>query len=132
MYICTTPHYKGRFPLDAGGVVLLGPTPKFVHDDFGKLLLPGNFPKVVECDETGTYLVEIPPVPVIVYEDTTVAEVPVSLPAATVETDDGTGDPGSEDQPLVEAQELVEEAEEPETEAAPEAPATGKKAKKGK
>jgi len=62
-WLRATAHYKGYFPLDAGGVMLGGYGPKEVTPDvFAAQVAAQNFPFVVQCDREGNYLVDVPAV----------------------------------------------------------------------
>jgi hypothetical protein len=63
MYVSLTDHYKGRLPVDVGGLILNGRGPKETTDKLGKMIVTQNFPLVAECDIDGKFSVEIPPVP---------------------------------------------------------------------
>lgn len=63
MFIKITEHYKGRYPLDIGGLVFSGPNPREVEDKFGELLAKSNYPVAVPCTKDGTLLMKIPPLP---------------------------------------------------------------------
>ena len=102
-----TDHFKGRFPIDIGGLLVPGKDAVQVDDRFGALLVKQNFPRVARCDASGKFLDAVPPVKV----EVKVAPKPtepeqVSLPAAPTapETDltDGEMEGSNEDQPTIE------------------------------
>lgn len=82
MYLKLTKHYKGSFPVDAGGVTFAGFGQKEVSDAFGKLCVDANFPYVVPCTNEGVPLVDVPPVK---EEVAPVAEAASEIATAKVE-----------------------------------------------
>lgn len=65
MLLKLTEHYKGRLPVDMGGVTFAGYGFKDVQPDaFAEILVKANFPRLAPCDRDGKYLVDVPPVPV--------------------------------------------------------------------
>lgn len=71
MYLIVTKHFKGRFPVDMGGVTFAGYGQKEVENDFGARCAAQNFPMLVPCTITGKYLVDVPAV-----QETVVVLVP--------------------------------------------------------
>lgn len=64
-WLRVTPHYKGHFPLDGGGVQFGGYGPKEVTPDtFAAACAGQNFPYIVPCTREGKYLVDVPAIEV--------------------------------------------------------------------
>ena len=107
MFLRLTDHFRGKLPVDAGGLVFGGRMPKEVDDAFGERIAAMNFPYVAKCDRDGNFLVDVPPVKVAVFVDAAVKEEPkVSLHAAaarTASTDDGAVQSEELVQPVIEA-----------------------------
>lgn len=103
MYLTVTEHYKGSFPVDIGGLQLAARGPRKVEpDEYAEKLLRMNFPYVVQCDENGKYLVEVPPLPeppVLVLAPPT---EPVSKSETPAEDAGGQVSPEVADQPVIE------------------------------
>jgi len=113
MWLRITPHYKGKFPVQVNGENFGGFGPRFVDDKTGEATAKMNFPYCVPCDKDGKYLVEVPPVKVVV-----VANDPI--PTVSLQTEsagDTAGDDLSEEdevQPTIEAvNDFVEGASHP-------------------
>lgn len=65
-YLRVTPHYKGHFPLDGGGVTFGGYGQREVTpDEFADRIVKMNFPYIVHCSRDGQYLDDVPAVEVV-------------------------------------------------------------------
>jgi hypothetical protein len=95
-----TPHYKGHFPLDAGGVIFGGYGQKEVTPDtFAAQVAGQNFPYVVPCDRSGKYLVDVPAV-----EIKTEVLVPATVAKVAGVTNEVAEEKVAEAQPVVEVE----------------------------
>lgn len=61
MFIKMTEHYRGRFPVDIGGLVFSSHNPREVEDKFGDLLVRSNYPNAAPCTKDGRLLMKVPP-----------------------------------------------------------------------
>ena len=59
MFVKLTSQYKGRFPVDVGGLVLNGFGAKETDDKTGVLILKGNPGILVQCSRTGEVAGEV-------------------------------------------------------------------------
>lgn len=65
-WLRVTQHFKGHFPMDAGGVVFGGYGQKEVTpESFADACVKQNFPYVVHCSREGQYLDDVPAVTVV-------------------------------------------------------------------
>jgi len=100
MFLKMTEHYKGRFPVDVGGLVFGGFGQKEVEDSLGKMIADANFPLCAPCDREGNYTVAVPPVKVLVFVDEPPAPKVEDVPAVE-DTDEASV--LTDEQPQVEA-----------------------------
>jgi hypothetical protein len=96
-YLRATPHYKGAFPLDIGGVTLGGYGQKEITpDSFADMVAAANFPFVVKCDRNGKYLVDVPPVEPVQKAPEVLPEPKTEVEPSKSETEAGEVAPDSD------------------------------------
>jgi hypothetical protein len=93
MFVCMTKHFKGSFPCDVGGLMLGGYGPKQVTEALGKHIVKFGFPFVVECDKSGKYLVDVPPVKVVEIDEKGKVETKEEKPVSVNEVEKPSAQP---------------------------------------